>query len=73
MRKMVDILIDMGEIKEAGNLGLAPTTSILVMLAITDTIALYASEAKGFAKEDYAKYHHSGYLGAAARNDNQIN
>lgn len=73
IRNMVDCLIDMGEIKEAGHLSLAPTTSILVMLSIVDTIALYASELKGFTKEDYAKYHHSGYLGAVARNDNKIN
>lgn len=73
IRNMVDCLIDMGEIKEAGNLGIAPTTSILVMSAITDAIALYASEAKGFTKEDYALYHHSGYCGALARNDSRIN
>lgn len=69
IRGMVDVLIDMGEISEAGHIGLAPTTSILVMLAITDTIALYASEQKGFTKEDYSKYHHGGYLGQKSRNE----
>lgn len=73
IRSKVDILIDMGEIKEAGHIGLAPTTSILVMLSITDAIALYASEHKGFTKEEYSKFHHSGYLGSKARNDDIIN
>jgi arabinose-5-phosphate isomerase len=72
LREMVDYLIDMGEIKEAGHLSLAPTTSILVMSAITDVLALSASEEKGFTKSDYAKYHHSGYCGMKARGDANI-
>jgi len=72
VRQQTDIVIDMGLIKEAGELGLAPTTSILVMLALTDCLALVASEEKGFTKEEYGKYHHSGYLGAQAREDNKI-
>lgn len=67
IRDKVDILLDMGDITEAGHLGLAPTTSILVMLAITDAIALIASEEIGFTHESYGKYHHSGYLGDKAK------
>lgn len=62
IRKMVDIVIDMGEIEEAGSFKITPTTSILIILAITDIIALIASEEKGFTEEDYLKRHHSGYL-----------
>lgn len=69
IRSKVDCLMDMGEIKEAGHLGLAPTTSILVMLAITDTLALCCSEAKGFTKEDYSMRHHGGYLGQKSRGE----
>jgi len=72
MRDKVDVCLDMGEIEEAGLLGLAPTTSILVMLAITDSIALVASELNGLTKEEYSKFHHSGYCGAAARGDGII-
>jgi len=69
IRAKADYVLDMGEIEEAGELGLAPTTSILVTLAITDCLALVASEEKGLTKEEYAKYHHSGYLGQKARGD----
>lgn len=69
IKNKVDFVLDMGEIEEAGELGLAPTTSILVMLAITDSLALVASEELGFTKEDYSKYHHSGYLGKKARGE----
>jgi len=72
VRKKADIILDMGIIKEAGDLGLAPTTSILVMMALTDTLALVASEEKGLTREVYGKYHHSGYLGQIARGDDKI-
>ena len=69
VRKQTNIVLDMGVIKEAGDLGLAPTTSIIVMLALTDCLAIIASEAKNLTKEEYGKYHHSGYLGQKARNE----
>jgi len=72
IRNEVDVCLDMGELCEVGELGLAPTTSILVMSAITDALAIVASEHNGLTKEEYAKYHHSGYCGAAAREDGII-
>jgi len=72
IREKADICLDMGIIKEAGDLGLAPTSSILTMIAITDSLALVASESIGLTKEQYGTYHHSGYLGAIARGDNFI-
>jgi len=67
LRKEVDLVIDMGDIKEAGHLGLAPTTSILIILAITDALALICAEYKGLTNKQYSKFHHSGYLGQKAR------
>jgi len=72
LRNKVDVVIDMGDIKEAGEVGMAPTTSIITMLAITDVLAIVASEEKGFTKKDFGRFHHSGYLGAISRGDNQI-
>lgn len=72
IRKEADYIVDMGVIKENGHLHIAPTTSILVMIALTDTIALLAAEAKGFTLNEYGRYHHSGYLGSLARQDDEI-
>jgi len=72
IRKKADIVIDMGEIREAGHLRLAPTSSILVMLAITDALALVAAKEKGLTKKQYGKYHHGGYLGAIANGTKAI-
>ena len=63
IRNIVDIVIDMGSVEEAGLLKLTPTTSTIVMLSILDALALVVSDEIGFTAEDYSVLHHSGYLG----------
>ena len=69
IRQKADLILDMGEITEAGHLQMAPTSSILVMIAMTDCIALVSAREKGLTKEEYGKYPHSGYLGKKARGE----
>ena len=70
LREMSDVILDMGIIEEPCPLGLAPSASIAVMLAISDAIALTLMEVKGVTKDDYGLRHHGGYLGRKARMDN---
>ena len=49
--------------KEACPIGLAPTTSTTLALALGDAIALTLLEARGFSPEDFARAHPSGSLG----------
>jgi len=70
LRALVDIVLDMGVIDEACPLNLTPSSSIAVMLAISDAVALALMEAKGVTKRDWGMRHHGGYLGRAARTDN---
>lgn len=70
LREKSDFVLDMGEIEEPCPLGLTPSASMAVMLAISDAIALALMEAKGVTREDYGLRHHGGYLGRAARTDN---
>jgi arabinose-5-phosphate isomerase len=42
-----------------------------VMLAISDALALVLMELKAFSRHDYGLRHHGGYLGRAAREDNE--
>ena len=58
-----DVTIELGQIDEACSLGLAPSTSTTAMLALGDAIALVTSELRGFAAEDFAKFHPGGALG----------
>ncbi len=70
LRELSDVVIDMGVIKESCRLDLTPTSSMAVMLAISDALALLLMELKEFSREDYGKRHHGGYLGKKARNSN---
>ena len=67
LRAYSDLVLDMGTIAEPCPLGLTPSASMAVMLAISDAIALALMEQKGVTREDYGLRHHGGYLGKAAR------
>ncbi|NOX51297.1 MAG: SIS domain-containing protein [Gammaproteobacteria bacterium] len=71
LRDLSDFVLDMGIIEEPCPLGLTPSASMAVMLAITDAIALSLLEQKGVTREDYGLRHHGGYLGRVARTDNE--
>jgi arabinose-5-phosphate isomerase len=70
LRDLADVILDMGVIEEPCPLGLTPSASIAVMLAIGDALALALMELKGVTKHDYGLRHHGGYLGRKARTDN---
>ena len=62
-----DICILTGNPDEVCNLGLTPTTSTTVMTAIGDILVVGVMKKIGFTPADYAKRHHSGYLGDKSR------
>lgn len=61
--KRADIVLNIGYVEEACSLGLAPTTSTTVTLALGDALAIALLEARGFEPNDFALYHPSGTLG----------
>lgn len=61
--RAADVTIELGQLDEACWLGLAPSTSTTVMLAIGDALALVLSRIQGFQPEDFARYHPGGSLG----------
>ncbi len=71
LRRLSDVVIDMGIVKEPCPIGLTPSASIAVMLAIGDALALALMELKGFTKHDFGLRHHGGYLGRKARLNNE--
>ena len=70
LRALSDLVLDMGTIEEPCPLGLTPSASMAVMLAIGDAIALSLMEVKGVTTEEWGLRHHGGYLGRQARTDN---
>lgn len=70
LAKAADIALFTGNAPEVCPLGLTPTTSTTVMTVIGDVLVVNTMKRIGFTVGDYAKRHHGGYLGAAARAKN---
>jgi arabinose-5-phosphate isomerase len=63
LAKSSDVVLNVHVEKEAGALGLAPTTSTTVALVMGHAIASALVERNGFTAEDFARVHPSGILG----------
>src|SRR5213595_2525033 len=63
LAKNAHVFLDVNIEQEACPLNLAPTSSTTVMLALGDALAMVLLEARGFQKEDFAKFHPAGMVG----------
>jgi len=58
-----DVHLDVRVSQEACPLNLAPTSSSTAMLVLGDALAMVLLEARGFDKDDFARFHPGGSLG----------
>lgn len=63
LAKAADVALDTSVVEEACPLGLAPTTSTTVTLALGDALAVVLLERRGFTQQDFAALHPAGSLG----------
>ena len=63
LAKYSDLVLDASVTKEACPNNLAPTSSVMCALAISDALALTVSLKKNFTMKDFAKTHPEGSLG----------
>ena len=63
LAKNAHIHLDASVEREACPLELAPTASTTAMLILGDALAMTLLEARGFTREDFARYHPAGKLG----------
>src|SRR5262249_53205807 len=61
--RAADLCIAVGPIEEACPLGLAPSASTTVLMAVGDALALLVSRLRDFTAEDFALFHPAGSLG----------
>ncbi len=64
---IADITLPTAPAPEVCPLGLTPTTSTTMMTVIGDVLVVNVMQRIGFTRQEYAKRHHGGYLGVAAR------
>jgi arabinose-5-phosphate isomerase len=65
LAECADVALVLPEAREACPIGMAPTTSPLLQLAIGDALALALLEDKGFNAAQFRTFHPGGLLGAA--------
>ena len=58
-----DVALVLPAVEEAGPLGLAPTTSTTMMMALGDALAIALLERRGFSAEEFQALHPGGRLG----------
>src|SRR6201997_2438906 len=63
LAKTAHVVLDVNVEQEACPLNLAPTSSTTAMLALGDALAMVLLEARGFEKEDFARFHPGGMVG----------
>jgi arabinose-5-phosphate isomerase len=61
--RYADVWLDISVEKEACPLGVAPTTSTTLTMALGDALAVALMQKRGFKKEDFASFHPGGSLG----------
>jgi arabinose-5-phosphate isomerase len=63
LAQAADIALILPDVDEACPMGLAPTTSTTLMLALGDALAVALLERKGFSQADFQVFHPGGQLG----------
>lgn len=63
LNKNLDLELYIGTVAEGDEFELAPTTSTTALLCTLDTISVQASNALGFKRFDFLKFHPDGALG----------
>ncbi|CAA6816815.1 MAG: Arabinose 5-phosphate isomerase (EC [uncultured Sulfurovum sp.] len=61
--KYADVFLDISVEKEACPLGVAPTTSTTLTMALGDALAVALMKHRGFKEQDFASFHPGGSLG----------
>lgn len=63
LAESADVALVIPDSPEACSIGMAPTTSTTVMLALGDALAVCLLERKGFTAQDFRNFHPGGKLG----------
>ena len=63
LARAVDHLIPLEIAREADHIGMAPTASTTLQMAVGDALAVAVSRARHFTREDFLRHHPAGLLG----------
>lgn len=63
LSREADVVLDSSVTIEADPLGIVPTSSAIVALALGDALAAALMQARGFTEQDFVRFHPGGQLG----------
>lgn len=72
LMRAADVRLKLPDAPEACAIGMAPTTSTLLTLALGDALAMAIMERRGFAREQFSAFHPGGKLGARLAKVSQL-
>ncbi len=72
LAKAADIVLLTPQAQEACPIGMAPTTSTLLQLALGDALAIALLEDKGFTPQNFREFHPGGNLGAQLKHVSDV-
>lgn len=72
LMRAADHCLTLPKLPEACSIGMAPTTSTTLTVAIGDALAVALMEQRNFAPEDFGIYHPGGKLGAQLRTVSEL-
>ena len=72
LARLCDVHLALGDLSEAGAVGLAPTTSTTATLACGDALGMAASRRKQFTEDDFHRHHPGGMLGTGLRSISEV-
>lgn len=72
LSKCCDYVLNIGNLEEADEYHLAPTTSTTATLVLGDALAIVLSKSIEFKHQDFARFHPGGSLGKQLKNNNHI-
>lgn len=72
LAREADIVLTLPKAEEACPHGLAPTTSTLMQLALSDALSVALLESRGFSASDFRTFHPGGKLGASLMHVSEI-
>lgn len=70
--KAADVVLELPKAAEACPIGLAPTTSTTMQMALGDVLALALLDERGFTEAEFQRFHPGGRLGAALMHVSEV-
>lgn len=72
LARAAQVVLNYGDVKEACPIGMAPSTSCVVMMGLGDALAFVLMKLRRFGRQDFSRFHPGGSLGRKLQPIDQV-